>query len=208
MDIIDLIFEDYKILREESLQSMRNRNAVLTFGLGVLGVIFHAGVSSLSTGTQGGLWLSLFIFYLGIPALSLLILTLWLGEAARMTRVGIYLVEREKLINLLTGSPIEKITNDRTLNKNYPSHFDKTVFWENYIREEKIPKKTRQLKFPYIAVILLFLGVAVVSIIISMLFPLQLLGFSVKIRIVFLILGIIGVGVTTLYLRKLSKELR
>lgn len=170
MDIINLIFEDYKTLREESLQSMRNRNAVLTFGLGVLGVIFHAGISSFSNGTQNGYWLSLSIFYLGIPALSLLIYTLWLGEVARMRRIGVYLMEREKLINLLIGSILEKIKDEKIVNKDYPGHFNKAVFWENYIREKITSKKTRQLRFPYIAVTILFLGIAIVSLIISV-FP-------------------------------------
>ena len=41
MDMKEYIFEECRMLRDEVLQSMRNRNAILTFGLAVLGVIFR-----------------------------------------------------------------------------------------------------------------------------------------------------------------------
>ena len=203
MDIIELIFEDYKLLREESLQSMRNRNAILTFGLTVLGVVFHAGVSSLTIGSTTGEWLSFFIFYLAMPVLSLLILTLWLGEAARMTRVGLYLKEREKLINQL----IKITANSKhwTLSENFDFNI---IYWENFIRERVKGERTRQLLFPYIAVVILFIGIALASIVISIIFPLQIIGCSKEVSIVILLFGILAVGGVTWLLGKIALSLK
>jgi hypothetical protein len=210
MEMKELIFEDYKMLREESLQSMRNRNEILTFGLGALGVIFHAGVNSFLAGTKDSYWLSFFIFYIGIPALSLLILTLWFGEAARMSRVGVYLMERENLINLLSGSVLKSLKVDLTSEKKYPDHFDKVVFWENYIREriDTLPDKTRQLIFPYKAVIALFLGVSITSIIVGTLFPLRLLRLPGYVSIITLILAFLAIFIATLKLTKIGMGLK
>jgi len=210
MEMKELIFEDYKILREESIQSMRNRNAILTFGLGVLGVIFHAGISSFSAGAKDSYWLSFFIFYIGIPTLSLLILTLWFGEAARMSRVGVYLMERENLINLLSGSALKSLKVDPAGEKDHPVHFDKVVFWENYIREsiDSSFGKTRQLIFPYKAVIALFLGVSVISIIVSILFPLRLLILPAYVSIIAVVVGFLAIFFVTLKLRKIGIGLK
>lgn len=210
MEMRDLIFEDYKVLREESLQSMRNRNAILTFGLGVLGVIFHAGISSFSAGTKDGYWLSFFIFYIGIPALSLVILTLWFGEAARMSRIGAYLMERENLINLLSGSVLKSLKVNPVGEKGQPTHFDKVVFWENYIREriDSSSGKTRQLVFSYKAVIALFLGASIISIIVSILFPLRLLSLPTYVSIIAVVVGFLAIFLITLKLRKIGKGLK
>lgn len=210
MEIKELIFEDYKVLREESLQSMRNRNAILTFGLGALGLIFHAGISSFSTGTKDGFWLSFFIFYIVMPALSLLILTLWFGEAARMSRIGVYLKDRENLINLLSGSVLKSLNTDTASKKDHPTHFDKVVFWENYIRErmDSPSGKTRQLIFPYKAVIALFFGVSIVSIIMSILFPLRLLSLPTYVSLIAVAVGFLAIFLMALKLTKIGKGLK
>ena len=208
MKMKELIFEDYKVLREESLESMRNRNAILTFGLGVLGVIFHAGISSFSAGTKDSYWLSFLIFYIGIPALSLLILTLWLGESARMSRIGVYLKERENLINLLSGSVLKSLNT--ASKKGHPTHFDKVVFWENYIREriDNPHGKTRQLIFPYKAVIALFFGVYIISIITSILFPLRLLSLPTYVSLIAVVVGFLIIFLMALKVKKIGKALK
>lgn len=210
MDRLEIILDDYKQLREESLQSMRNRSSILTFGLGVIGVIFHAAISSFSLKTSEGYLLCLLIFNLAIPVLSFLILTLWMGEAARMSRIGMYLKERELLINLLAESILPKIPeeNDVVYDKNRPSHFNKLTYWENYLREELTINRTRQLIYPYIAVIIIFVGISIASIIIAYFFPMKLLGYPLKMRIFILSISIIIMTIIILYLRKKGLELK
>ncbi len=191
MNPIEILIEDYKLLREESLQSMKNRNAILTFGLATLGFVIHAGVSSFTAGNQSGYWFSFFIFYLGLPLVSLLILILWVGEAARMSRTGIYMKEREVLVNLLSGSIIDKYKNNVNFENDFPKHYDKVLYWENYIREKIGKKKTRQLKFPYLAVLFLFFGISLGSIIVSFKLLMPFLCFSTKTQIILLTAGII-----------------
>lgn len=207
MEMRDIVFEDYKALREESLQSMRNRNEILAFGLGALGLIFHAGISSLSVVTKDGYWLSFFIFYVGIPTFSLLILMLWLGEVARMSRVGAYLMERENLINLLSGSVLKSLEVDPPGKKDYPAHFDKVIFWENYIREriDNSSGKTKQLMFPYLAVIALFLGSSIISIIVSILFPLRLLNLPTYVNLIAVVTGFLAIFIISLILKRIGK---
>ena len=210
MDRLEIILKDYGQLREESLQSMRNRNSILTFGLGVIGVIFHAAISSFSLKTSEGYLLCLLIFNLAIPVLSFLILTLWMGEAARMSRIGIYLKERELLINMLAESILPKIPKESNVaeNKNKPSHFNKLTYWENYIREESTSKRTRQLIYPYIAVIILFVGISIASIIIANFFPMKLLSYSFKIRFLILSVSALIMILIILYLGKKGLELK
>lgn len=142
---VQVMMEEYKSLRSESLQSMRNRNSILTFGLGTIGLIFHAGISILNTQDV----FSFLIFSFFIPVLSLLLLVLWMGEAERMSRVGVYLVDFEKKVN-------EIFENDEQLRQ--------LLHWETWLREFKQSKnRTNQLLYPYLAVLILFLGISISS---------------------------------------------
>lgn len=210
MERLDIILNDYKQLREESLQSMKNRNSILTFGLGVLGVVFHAAISSYAVQTAEGYLLCLLIFNFGIPALSFLIFTLWMGEAARMSRIGMYLKERELLINLLAKVKLknESKEDEIILDNDKPSHFSQLVYWENYIREDMPADKTRQLIYPYIAIVMLFIGISAVSVAIAYFFPMKILGFSLQLRMGLLSTSIILMSFIVLYLRKKGLELK
>jgi hypothetical protein len=204
MERLGFLIDDYKQLREESLQSMRNRSSILTFGLGVIGVIFHAATSAFSIKTFEGYLLCLFIFNIALPVLSLLILALWMGEAARMSRIGIYLKERELLINLIA----ERVFPDNCYKLTRYSHFNKLIYWENYLREDFDKKKTRQLIYPYYAVIMIFVGISITSIILAYLFPMVLLKYSIKKRLTFLILSFILEAAIVFYLWKKGSDLK
>jgi len=140
--IINIKIEEYKTLRAESLQSMANRNSILAFGLATLGLVFHAGVSTMPD--QG--FLAFSIFTLALPILSMLVLILWIGEAERMSRVGLYIKQVEGEINQYFGDEA------------------KLIYWETWLREAPDSrKKTQQLLYPYYAIVVLFFGIAVFS---------------------------------------------
>ncbi|NQS98088.1 MAG: hypothetical protein HQ591_06520 [candidate division Zixibacteria bacterium] len=142
---VQVMMEEYKSLRSESLQSMGNRNSILTFGLGTIGLIFHAGISIINTQDV----FSFLIFSFFLPVLSLLLLVLWMGEAERISRVGVYLVDFEKKVN-------EIFKNDEQLRQ--------LLHWETWLREFKQSKnRTNQLLYPYLAVVILFLGISISS---------------------------------------------
>lgn len=195
------IFNDYLALRSESLQSMNNRNSILTFGLASMGVVFLGAVNAYTKGKEmpDAFWLAFLILSWALPALSQLLLFLWLGEAVRMRRVGYYLKQREDLIN-------EIITEDNEARNigiiNSIPFNNKISYWENYIRlsreelnlgEKK--KKTGQMMFPFVAVVALFIGVTVSSVFAGILFPLRQLDnyywlISVIALIVWCLIGI------------------
>ncbi|MCW4032124.1 MAG: hypothetical protein NWF08_01880, partial [Candidatus Bathyarchaeota archaeon] len=144
------------------------------------------------------------------PILSFLILMLWMGELVRLMRVSFYLKEREDLINLLLGSVLKSLENNVKIKKidRYPKHFDKVIFWENYIREriDRSSDKTRQLAFPYIAVYILFLSLSSISIIVSIIFPLRLLGVSIYIMMIAAITGFLIIMIVRCYLRRIDRR--
>lgn len=157
MDHLNVMLEEYKTLREESLQTMRNRNTILSFGIAVLAALFHAGVTALTE--QNTKDFAFIVFNPIIPVASMLILTIWLGEADRMARVGVYLSKLEIKINerLATLNP------DRAITVN-------PLWWENWLRTPATNSAyniTPQLRYHYVAVLILFFSVAFSSLIIS-----------------------------------------
>ena len=89
-----------------------------------------------------------------IPALSILLFFVWLGEAHRMSRVGVYLSELEKRIS-------DEIKQDGEANTLPALH------WEGWLRESR---KRRQLVYPYFAVVAIFFGAAIFSLLVAFLF--------------------------------------
>jgi Flp pilus assembly protein TadB len=138
---IEVVMEEYRTLRAESLQTITNKYLILTFGLGSIGFVFHAGISKV---VPNNIIITFLIFAIAIPLLSLIFLSLWLGETERMLRAGRYLTKIENEINEKFG---EKILN-----------------WETSLREKKGHKqKTGQIIYPNQIVISLFLGISYFS---------------------------------------------
>lgn len=132
---IDVLLKEYEILRGENHNSINNRNKIISFGLATIGIIY-AAMFSADPGTRMPI-LVLPVFSLGIPAISILVLYLWLGEVERLVRAGEYLRKLEDRINNIVDKE------------------EATLCWEKWILSEK-----RQIKYPYISAILLFLFLA------------------------------------------------
>lgn len=141
MNWLSVIIEEYKTLRSESLASMQTQQSILRFGTAAIAVVIATGFS---------LWekspLPEMVFLFFIPSIGYLVLTIWMGEVARMVRVGIFLVRLEEKIN--------KEFSDKP----------KALTWENWLREIQHDGKTPQLRWNYYAIISLFFLIALVSI--------------------------------------------
>lgn len=91
---LDIALEEYKALRAEILTTMQTQQSTLTIGTAALGII-AAGAFNL--------WDEPFvatILFLGVaPFLSMLVLTIWIGEVTRMMRAGSYLQQFEATIH-------------------------------------------------------------------------------------------------------------
>lgn len=126
---MDVLLKEYESLRGESLDSMGHQNQVVAFGLGAVAAV--AGGALALSRTDAFL---VAVFDLALPAISVLVLFVWLGEVNRMMRAGAYLVELEARINVACG--------------------DELLRWEQELRQGN------QMIYPYLAVITLFLGIA------------------------------------------------
>lgn len=140
---IEVVIEEYKTLREESLTAMQLQQAVLRYGVAIVGLLtvtaFHLWSDRLLSGAV------LFVF---VPLVSYLILIIWMGEVARMMRVGWFLRELEDKIN-----------------KHFPNN-KPALTWENFLRD-KSGHQTPQLNWNYFGIIGLFLSIPVATIILG-----------------------------------------
>jgi hypothetical protein len=95
---IDILLEEYKTLRAESLQGIQARHQVVTFTFGALSVMTAAILASHASALLLG-----FIAYCAIPQIAKAGLLMWLGEYRRSARAGRGLRAIEQEINGLTG---------------------------------------------------------------------------------------------------------
>lgn len=131
-DKLEVLMKQYEMLENYSTSTApNNRNNILSFGLASLSAILAGNIILLTaTGVEV---LSGIIFILLLPALSISILFLWLGEIHRMVRAGLFLMKLEKKINTELKEDV--------------------LHWEQYIRQPAV-----RIKYPEIFVIFLFLG--------------------------------------------------
>ncbi len=145
-DRASAMLEEYKSLRQESIEAMRSRNALLALGAAAVGVLFLAATNAFAgeNVTLLQIRLSFLLFLVAIPGLSGLLFFLWLGEADRMSRAGAYMDRLEDEIN-------EEIAAAKP-----------ALAWEGWLRENN-----RQMTYPYVAVVGLFFGAAAFSMLIA-----------------------------------------
>jgi hypothetical protein len=98
--LVQLFLKEYESLRDEIKISMQTRTQILTFGFAAeTALIGAAGLSEIvsgggSTDTRTIIILTCF----AVPGLSLVILSLWLGEFVRMARAGVHVAWLETRI--------------------------------------------------------------------------------------------------------------
>lgn len=136
MDPIEIMLEEYKTLRQESLDAMKNRNTILSFGLAAIGALFTGSIVAYKTDIH--LLITNVALIVMIPAVSYIVLAMWLGEYERSQRAGKFLVGLECRINTEAS---------RTL-----------LTWETRLR-----KKRSHMKYPYHAAVVLPIGISAAS---------------------------------------------
>jgi hypothetical protein len=139
---VTVALEEYNSMRTESLQSMKNQLSSLQVGTASIGVLIAAGFST----WDKGLFFSVIIFLLFVPAVCYISLVIWIGEVVRMMRAGKYIAELEIKINSA-----------------YPAT-EKPLNWENWLRTQSNNSKTPQLQWNYKAILTLFFATAFSSI--------------------------------------------
>jgi hypothetical protein len=137
VDWVEAALEEYKSLREESLTAMRGQQAILSFGTATLAVSIAAGFNVWDKAAV--LPEAIFLFF--VPVIAYLVLIIWMGEVARMMRVGWYIAIREGEINAKIPAG------------------EGALAWETYLRT-KTGVRTPQLVWNYKAIIALFILVA------------------------------------------------
>jgi len=132
-DLLTTRLRLYESLRQESLQSMSQRNAILALGSGAIGVLFLAGVSAVTAATPSA-FIAYIVFTLMLPILAMLLAAMWLGEAARMSRAGQYLCQIEDEVNDLLS---------RAYSGDLAPDLHHWLYWENWLREHAEPPASR-----------------------------------------------------------------
>ncbi len=93
-DWLTASLEEYRSLREESLQAIDRQLRILGLGTTALGVVLGLGVKA---GTGSATATVLLVFF--SPLLALLVCILWLGEMERMVRAGAHIASLEHRIS-------------------------------------------------------------------------------------------------------------
>ncbi|MBU1702591.1 MAG: hypothetical protein KJ970_10660 [Candidatus Eisenbacteria bacterium] len=131
---LEVVMDEYRSLREESLRSMQLQQAVLRYGLAATGALI-----AVAFGIWGVVLLASVALLLFVPAVSYLSLIIWIGEVARMMRAGWYLKALEERVC-----------------QQFPDR-PPPLGWENYLRTVSGHAGTPQLFWNYAAIIGLFL---------------------------------------------------
>jgi hypothetical protein len=108
----DLLLVEYTALRSEINLTMQSRTTILTFGFAALGAL--AAAVFLARHCPDTFTIIL-VLGIGGPALSTMILALWLAEFIRMARAGAHVARLEEQLNkLATGDSEQPLTWERT----------------------------------------------------------------------------------------------
>jgi len=110
-EVIEVMSDEYRTLREESLQGITARHQIITVALGALSVIIAGLVSE----KQHPLVIMLTCYVL-VPFLCKAFLLMWLGEYRRSARAGHAIRSLEARINTVAGRVA--LTWETTLSRN------------------------------------------------------------------------------------------
>jgi hypothetical protein len=93
--------EEYKSLRQESLQALAQQQTVLQFGLSVLGVLVGLAVQQADKEPL----LSIILGAGFVPLVAVFVAIIWVGEFERLGRVGFHLATIEYAVTKEIGRP-------------------------------------------------------------------------------------------------------
>jgi hypothetical protein len=144
MDWQIVALEEYKSLRAESLDSIRMQHLIVAIGGVAVGLLMVWGFL---------IWERLLVpdlvFLVFAPAICYTVLIVWMGEVARLMRVGFYLSEKE-----------------REISASFPEH-PNALRWENWLRDESEGGRRHQVMLNYLAVVMLYASAAIVCLVVG-----------------------------------------
>ena len=174
----DIVMEEYNSLRNESGDALKHQQSIINYGLTVIGVLI-----AFSANLWGKEKIVESIFVLFIPFMCNLIILIWNGEVRRMSRAGQYIKRIE-----------DKIQKEFILTANIS---ERALEWETYLRKpkdvegdpteaqssrnrviswlgglfaflfRKDEEQNNKIKSNYIAIIIMFGGLSILSILLG-----------------------------------------
>lgn len=135
--------EEYRSLREESLQGLRAQQLGVQLGVTLLAALIGVGVGVADQLTRAVL------LDVAVPVLAIFLTILWQGELERSVRVGHYLTERERVISKVGSLPRR------------PPPME----WENWLSRNPHVLLVRYYNAQFRIIVALALGSAVVGVI-------------------------------------------
>lgn len=133
--------EEYRSLRQESLQAIDRQHQILSLGAATSGVLLGIGVKE-RPGSTGAVVLLMVL----MPLLAALVLRLWMGEFGRMVRAGAFVAQLEHKI----GSRYK--------------YDEAPLSWESELRKGASHRQRLRVLYRAIFLILLVLGAAAAGI--------------------------------------------
>ena len=95
--LLDVLMEEYRTLRQESLDTLGHRLTVVSFTFAALSVV----VAGMLTATELPAWIVGAVGVVFVPQAAKAGLFIWLGEYQRSQRAGRHLAELERRVNTL-----------------------------------------------------------------------------------------------------------
>lgn len=151
MDWVEVAMEEYKSLRGEVSDSLKNQQSIINYGITAIGLVIGFGANLWKESIPADA-----IFFIVIPILCHLIILLWNGEVNRMSRAGNFIKEIEGKINRVVKSKSPEIHED-------------ALSWENWLRKYKDKNKTNKVNWNYYSLITLFLFIDIVAVVLGLL---------------------------------------
>src|SRR4051794_13024596 len=96
---LQVTLEEYRTLRHESVESIRNQHQVLVYGFALIGLLSAASSQVWATNAL----IPSLIFLFAVPSLASCFTFVWLGEVERMMRAGYHVAGLEEAINRRIG---------------------------------------------------------------------------------------------------------
>jgi hypothetical protein len=134
---IEILLAEYNSLRTESLEAIKNKFQILSFGFAGLSVFIGTALTA-----RISIAASLLVLLVIVPGLSKAITIVWLGEHRRMVRAGGGVAALEIEINRIAGANL--------------------LGWEKWVRSE-----SRVMSLPYRTTLGIFQFASVASVIIG-----------------------------------------
>ncbi len=183
--LLDVLMEEYRTLRQESLDTLGHRLTVVSFTFAALSVV----VAGMLTATELPAWIVGAVGVVFVPQAAKAGLFIWLGEYQRSQRAGRHLAELERRVNAL-------LDVDGSAG----------LCWES-----ALTSRGRHMSTPYIATIAFTLGAGWAGVALGLTFLWRSLGSAWPAPWPAVVLGVVAILLTTweaLVVRRFVSEWR